>query len=248
MLAYFKDTSAKILRVQTSKCTDAIPQATPQASPRKRPLVAGPRGGPLTTAQSAAPAAPKQRQKCTRQRKRYTHTPSRAVDTPTHTVSGCLGLRMYRLGCPTAGQPVPPRRRRAVAAPPAAQQTRTAAAVPTASFARRASYRSSARRVTTTHTQAAARGVQGRRRRPAEPDRGAIVSTRARAQGQEAADGQGPRQQDGGGRGAPPARARGHQVQGRAVLAARAGAPPDGGLRRGEGLAQVGAAAGRTRF
>ena len=118
MLAYFKDTSAKILRVQTSKCTDAIPQATPQASPRKRPLVAEPRGGPLTTAQSAAPAAPKQRQKCTRQRKRYTHTPSRAVDTPTHTVSGCLGLRMYRLGCPTAGQPVPPRRRRAVAAPP----------------------------------------------------------------------------------------------------------------------------------
>ena len=100
MLAYFKDTSAKILRVQISKCTDAIPQATPQASPRKRPLVAGPRGGPLTTAQSAAPAAPKQRQKCTRQRKRYTHTPSRAVDTPTHTVSGCLGLRMYRLGLP----------------------------------------------------------------------------------------------------------------------------------------------------
>ena len=69
MLAYFKDTSAKILRVQTSKCTDAIPQATPQASPRKRPLVAEPRGGPLTTAQSAAPAAPKQRQKCMRQRK-----------------------------------------------------------------------------------------------------------------------------------------------------------------------------------
>ena len=55
MLAYFKDTSAKILRVQISKCTDAIPQATPQASPRKRPLVAEPRGGPLTTAQSAAP-------------------------------------------------------------------------------------------------------------------------------------------------------------------------------------------------
>ena len=76
MLAYFKDTSAKILRVQISKCTDAIPQATPQASPRKRPLVAVPRGGPLTTAQSAAPAAPKQRQKCMRQRKRYTHTPS----------------------------------------------------------------------------------------------------------------------------------------------------------------------------
>ena len=100
MLAYFKDTSAKILRVQISKCTDAIPQATPQASPRKRPLVAEPRGGPLTTAQSAAPAAPKQRQKCMRQRKRYTHTPSRAVDTATHTVSGCLGLRMYRLGLP----------------------------------------------------------------------------------------------------------------------------------------------------
>ena len=54
----------------------------------------------MTTAQSAAPAAPKQRQKCMRQRKRYTHTPSRAVDTPTHTVSGCLGLRMYRLGLP----------------------------------------------------------------------------------------------------------------------------------------------------
>ena len=118
MLAYFKDTSAKILRVQTSKCTDAIPQATPQASPRKRPLVAGPRGGPLTTAQSAAPAAPKQRQKCTRQRKRYTHTPSRAVDTPTHTVSGCLGLRMYRLGLPDhwaarAAAPPPRRRHRA---------------------------------------------------------------------------------------------------------------------------------------
>ena len=43
MLAYFKDTSAKILRVQISKCTDAIPQATPQASPRHtRPLVAEP--------------------------------------------------------------------------------------------------------------------------------------------------------------------------------------------------------------
>ena len=118
MLAYFKDTSAKILRVQISKCTDAIPQATPQASPRKRPLVAEPRGGPLTTAQSAAPAAPKQRQKCMRQRKRYTHTPSRAVDTPTHTVSGCLGLRMYRLGLPDhwaarAAAPPPRRRRRA---------------------------------------------------------------------------------------------------------------------------------------
>ena len=46
MLAYFKDTSAKILRVQISKCTDAIPQATPQASPRKRPLVAD-RGRPV---------------------------------------------------------------------------------------------------------------------------------------------------------------------------------------------------------
>ena len=114
MLAYFKDTSAKILRVQISKCTDAIPQATPQASPRKRPLVAVPRGGPLTTAQSAAPAAPKQRQKCMRQRKRYTHTPSRAVETPTHTVSGCLGLRMYRLGLPDPlGSPC----RRAAAAP-----------------------------------------------------------------------------------------------------------------------------------
>ena len=113
MLAYFKDTSAKILRVQISKCTDAIPQATPQASPRKRPLVAGPRGGPLTTAQSAAPAAPKQRQKCTRQRKRYTRTPSRAVDTPHARFRGCLGLRMHRWGCPTTGQPC----RRAVAVP-----------------------------------------------------------------------------------------------------------------------------------
>ena len=104
MLAYFKDTSAKILRVQISKCTDAIPQATPQASPRKRPLVAVPRGGPLTTAQSAAPAAPKQRQKCMRQRKRYTHTPSRAVDTPTRfraaSAFACTGW-----GCPTTGQP-----------------------------------------------------------------------------------------------------------------------------------------------
>ena len=32
MLAYFKDTSAKILRVQISKCTDAIPQDTFHAS------------------------------------------------------------------------------------------------------------------------------------------------------------------------------------------------------------------------
>ena len=32
MLAYFKDTSAKILRVQVSNYTDAIPKATPHAS------------------------------------------------------------------------------------------------------------------------------------------------------------------------------------------------------------------------
>ena len=133
MLAYFKDTSAKILRVQISKCTDAIPQATPQASPRKRPLVAEPRGGPLTTAQSAAPAAPKQRQKCMRQRKRYTHTPSRAVDTPTHTVSGCLGLRIYRLGLPDhwaarAAAPPPRRRRSATHATPRHVSTTQAAA------------------------------------------------------------------------------------------------------------------------
>ena len=232
MLAYFKDTSAKILRVQISKCTDAIPQATPQASPRKRPLVAEPRGGPLTTAQSAAPAAPKQRQKCMRQRKRYTHTPSRAVDTPTARFRAASAFAYTGWGCPTTGQPraaapSPRRRRRATL-------TRVVA-IPRAT-----------RRVPA--AQAAARGVQGRRRRRAEPHRGAAAGARARAQGEEAADGQGPRQQDGRGRGAPPARARGHQVQGRAVLAARAGAPPDRRPRRGEGLAQVGAAAAAGPF
>ena len=112
MLAYFKDTSAKILRVQISKCTDAIPQATPQASPRKRPLVAVPRGGPLTTAQSAAPAAPKQRQKCMRQRKRYTHiTPP--PPTRPRTVSG-----LPRPHAPVgAARPLGSPCRRAVAAP-----------------------------------------------------------------------------------------------------------------------------------
>ena len=148
--------------------------------------------------------------------------------TPTHG----FGAAFTGWGCPTTGQP-------RAAAPSPCRRRRTThtrvVAIPRAT-----------RRVPA--AQAAARGVQGRRRRRAEPHRGAIISTRARAQGEEAADGQGPRQQDGRGRGAPPARARGHQVQGRAVLAARAGAPPDGGPRRGEGLAQVGAAAGRTRF
>ena len=61
MLAYFKDTSAKIVRVQISKCTDAIPQATPHASPRT-PARGRAGGGSLrnTALAIAAPAAPKQ--------------------------------------------------------------------------------------------------------------------------------------------------------------------------------------------
>ena len=171
MLAYFKDTSAKILRVQISKCTDAIPQATPQASPRKRPLVAEPRGGPLTTAQSAAPAAPKQRQKCTRQRKRYTHI---APPPPTRprTVLGCLGQHAPVGAARPLGSPVPPRRRRAthtrrgggagrvihparVVAIPRA--TRSLAAAPPPRHRLRATH-AAAQRVST--TQAAARGVE----------------------------------------------------------------------------------------
>ena len=74
----------------------------------------------MTTAQSAAPAAPKQRQKCTRQRKRYTHTPSRAVDTPTRFRAASAFAVPVGAARPF-GSPVPPRRRRAVAA---AQHTR----------------------------------------------------------------------------------------------------------------------------
>ena len=105
MLAYFKDTSAKILRVQISKCTDAIPQDTFHASLETHARSWPSRGDPLTTAQSAAPAAPKQRQKCTRQRKRYTHTPSRAVDTPTARFRAASAFAYTGWGCPTTGQP-----------------------------------------------------------------------------------------------------------------------------------------------
>ena len=47
MLAYFKDTSAKILRVQVSIFTDAIPQATLQASPRSHARSWPSRGRPV---------------------------------------------------------------------------------------------------------------------------------------------------------------------------------------------------------
>ena len=176
----------------------------------------------------AAPAAPKQDKMHEGRVKTMLARLRSAADALTHG----FGAAFTGCGCPTTGQP-------RAAAPSPCRRRRTTqprvVAIPRAT-----------RRVPA--AQAAARGVQGRRRRRAEPHRGAVISARARAQGQEAADGQGPRQQDGRGRGAPPARARGHQVQGRAVLAARAGPAPDRRLRRGEGLAQVGAAAGRTRF
>ena len=155
MLAYFKDTSAKILRVQISKCTDAIPQATPQASPRKRPLVAEPRGGPLTTAQSAAPAAPKQRQKCMRQRKRYTHiTPP--PPTRPRTVSG-----LPRPHAPVgAARPLGSPCRRAVAAPSPPRNTHARRSDPPRDATRthRAGRRGKSRKMTTS-----SRGTPSRR-------------------------------------------------------------------------------------
>ena len=67
----------------------------------------------MTTAQSAAPAAPKQRQKCMRQRKRYTHI-AQPPSTRLRTVSG-----LPRPHAPVgAARPLgsraaaPPRRRR----------------------------------------------------------------------------------------------------------------------------------------
>ena len=59
----------------------------------------------MTTAQSAAPAAPKQRQKCMRQRKRYTHV---APPPPTRprSVSGLpSAFALIGGGCPTIWQP-----------------------------------------------------------------------------------------------------------------------------------------------
>ena len=156
LLAYFKDTSAKILRVQVSIVTDAIPQATLQASPRSHARSWPTGGGPLITAQSAAPAAPKQRQKCTRQRKRYTRTPSRAVDTPHARFRGCLGLRMHRWGCPTTGQPC----RRAVAVPSPPHNTHARRSDPPRDATRthRAGRRGKSRKMTTS-----SRGTPSRR-------------------------------------------------------------------------------------
>jgi len=148
MLAYFKDTSAKILRVQVSNYTDVIPQDTSCESPRKRPLVAEPRGGPLTTAQSAAPAAPKQRQKCMRQRKRYTHIAPPPSTRLSHGFGAASAFACTGGAARPLGSPVPPRHHHAVAA---AQHTESrgggAGRVvrPAASFARRASSRSPAR-------------------------------------------------------------------------------------------------------
>ena len=157
MLAYFKDTSAKILRVQISKCTDAIPQATPQASPRKRPLVAEPRGGPLTTAQSAAPAAPKQRQKC--MEAAYT-IPTHAIARrrrATHGFGGCLGLRMHRLGLPDHWA-APCRRAVAVPSPPHNTHARRSDPPRDATRTRRAGRRARSPRTTTS-----SRGTPSRR-------------------------------------------------------------------------------------
>ena len=69
--------------------------------------------------------------------------------TPTHG----FGAAFTGWGCPTTGQPVPPRRRHAIAA---AQHTESRGGGADPSFARRASYR-----VTVPAAQAAAGRVQG---------------------------------------------------------------------------------------
>ena len=118
LLAYFKDTSAKILRVQVSIVTDAIPQATLQASPRSHARSWPTGGGPLITAQSAAPAAPKQRQKCIEAaytilahafaRRRHAYARFRAASAFGYTGWGCPTT-----GQPRAAAPSPCRRRAA---------------------------------------------------------------------------------------------------------------------------------------
>ena len=146
LLAYFKDTSAKILRVQVSIVTDAIPQATLQASPRSHARSWPTGGGPLITAQSAAPAAPKQRQKCTRQRKRYTHiTPP--PPTRPRTVSG-----LPRPHAPVgAARPLGSPCRRAVAAPSPPRNTHARRSDPPRDATRthRAGRRGKSRKMTT---------------------------------------------------------------------------------------------------
>ena len=90
----------------------------------------------MTTAQSAAPAAPKQRQKC--MEAAYT-IPAHAIARsrrPTHGFGAASAFALIGGGCPTIWQPSG----RAAAAPPPKRNTQKAAAVvPASPFARRAS-------------------------------------------------------------------------------------------------------------